>query len=71
MQEESEKSENEGQLRIPALTAGTEETPETQSVSSTTEQPTGHGMSKTQTTLLVFALCVSKIPYIAKPYTDI
>ncbi len=73
-----EKSENEGQL--PASTAATEETPKNKSVSLIPEQPSGHGMSKTQTTLLVFALCVSKfdsihikltsrdIPHLHPPY---
>ncbi|KAF6241719.1 hypothetical protein HO173_000430 [Letharia columbiana] len=52
-----ERPENEGQL--PASTAATEETAEKKSVYSIPEQPSGHGMSKTQTTLLVFALCCS------------
>lgn len=73
-----ERPENEGQL--PASTAATEETAEKKSVYSIPEQPSGHDMSKIQTTLLVLALCVSRfdsihieltsrnIPHLHPPY---
>lgn len=52
--------ELENEVQVPATTVPTEETQENKTVSTAPEQPSGHGMSKTQTALLVFALCVSK-----------